>query len=49
MSLPFGINIGPYSFTKIMKPVVFYLRLLKIVLVIYLDDILIISLSFEMC
>lgn len=47
--LPFGLNIAPYIFTKIMKPVVSYLRLLKILLVIYLDDILVIGRSFEMC
>lgn len=47
--LPFGLNVAPYVFTKIMKPVISYLRLLKILLVIYLDDLLIMGPSFESC
>lgn len=47
--LLFGLNIAPYIFTKIMKPIVSYIRLLVILLVIYLDDILIIGPSFESC
>lgn len=47
--LPFGLNVAPYVFTKIMKPVVSYLRLLGVLLVIYLDDILIIGPSLESC
>lgn len=47
--LPFGPNIAPYIFTKLMKPVVSDLRLSGILLVIYLDDILIVGPSFESC
>lgn len=39
-SLPFGLNIAPYIFTKILKPVAKILRLQGIVIIFYLDDIL---------
>lgn len=42
-SMPFGLNIAPYIFTKILKPVVKILRLRGIVTIFYLDDILIIG------
>ncbi|XP_063986037.1 uncharacterized protein LOC135167121 [Diachasmimorpha longicaudata] len=41
--LPFGLNTAPYLFTKIMKPVVGYLRNLGFLSVVYLDDILLIA------
>lgn len=41
--LPFGLNVAPYIFTKIMKEVTRYLRRKNILLVVYLDDILIIG------
>lgn len=41
--LPFGLNIGPYIFTKIMKPVVKQLRIENIMCIIYLNDLLIIA------
>lgn len=47
--LPFGLNIAPYIFTKLFKPVVSYLRLKGIFLVVYLDDILIIASSKSKC
>lgn len=48
--VPFGLCTAPYIFTKIMKPVLLYLRFyLKIVLVLYLDDFLIFGESFAQC
>ncbi|KAK3094975.1 hypothetical protein FSP39_008608 [Pinctada imbricata] len=44
-SLPFGLASGPRLFTKIMKPLVAFLRRIGIRLVIYLDDILIMNQS----
>jgi hypothetical protein len=46
-AMPFGLNIAPRVFTKIMKPVVASLRSQGIRLIIYLDDILIIASSVE--
>jgi hypothetical protein len=45
LCLPFGLCTSPYTFTKIMKPVVNKLRLQGIVLVLYLDDFLFIHKS----
>jgi hypothetical protein len=42
-SLPFGLNIAPSMFTRLMKPVVGFLRKRGIRLVLYLDDMLIIG------
>jgi len=41
--LPFGLSSAPRTFTKVMKPLVVYLRSLGIRLVIYMDDILILA------
>ena len=41
--LPFGLSSAPRTFTKVMKPLVAYLRSLGIRLVIYLDDMLILA------
>ncbi len=41
--LPFGLNIAPERFTRIFKPVLSYLRQQAIKVLIWLDDILIIS------
>ncbi len=41
--LPFGLNTAPRIFTKLLKPVVAFLRTRNIRLLIYLDDILIIG------
>ncbi|CAD6227319.1 GSCOCG00011975001-RA-CDS, partial [Cotesia congregata] len=38
--LPFGFCESPYVFTKLMKPVMTYLRSMGFLSVIYLDDIL---------
>ena len=42
-SLPFGLNIAPSVFTRLMKPVAGFLRKRGIRLVLYLDDMLIIG------
>lgn len=47
--LPFGLNIAPYIFTKLMRPVIQYLRIKGILSVIYLDDLLLFSHSWEDC
>jgi len=47
--LPFGINVAPRVFTKLLKPVVANLRERGFISVIYLDDILIISSSICNC
>jgi len=43
--LPFGLSSAPWAFTKLMRPIVAYLRKAGIRLVIYLDDILIMAQS----
>lgn len=48
-SLPFGLSTAPFVFTKVLRPVVTYLRKLNIRCVIYLDDLLILGSSFEEC
>ena len=47
LALPFGLNTAPRIFTKLLKPVVAYLRTRNIRLLIYLDDILIIGSSVQ--
>lgn len=47
--LPFGLSSAPYVFTKIMKPVVSYLRKLGYLSVVYLDDWAIIGNTKEDC
>ena len=49
LCLPFGLCTAPYVFTKIMKPVLHFLRSIGIILVIYLDDILKIANSRDEC
>ena len=41
MTLPFGLNSAPHTFTKLMKPVVAVIRRLAVRLILYLDDMLI--------
>nr|CAI5869207.1 unnamed protein product [Callosobruchus analis] len=45
--LQFGLSMAPYIYTKILKPVLTYLRCLGIVCVGYLDDILLITSSYQ--
>ncbi|CAK1602664.1 unnamed protein product [Parnassius mnemosyne] len=47
--LPFGLSSAPYVFTKLMKPIVTYLRKQGFSSVNYLDDFLCIENSFEKC
>lgn len=47
--LPFGLSCSPRIFTKLMKPVVEYLRSRNHVSVIYLDDMLLIGQSYNQC
>lgn len=47
--LPFGLNRAPYTFTKLLKPIVSHLRERGVLLVIYLDDLLILGDSYEEC
>lgn len=47
--LPFGLNTAPYTFTKIMKPVISYLRELGYLSVIYLDDLLLLGETHAVC
>ena len=47
--LPFGLSCAPYVFTKIMKPIVTYLRKLGFISVIYLDDLLLIGENYIDC
>lgn len=48
-ALPFGLSTAPYIFTKIMRPVVSYLRQRGFHSVIYLDDFLFLGSSPEEC
>lgn len=47
--LPFGLNIAPYVFTKVLRPVVAHLRQQKWQSVIFLDDCLVFSNTEEKC
>lgn len=47
--LPFGLCTAPYVFTKVLKPVMKYLRSRGIVSVQYLDDIFLIGNSYTSC
>lgn len=47
--LPFGLNVSPSIFTKVLKPVVAHLRSLGFSSVIYLDDLLLLEASFSKC
>lgn len=47
--LPFGLNIAPLVFTKLMRPVMQYLRSQGFISVIYLDDLFLIGHSYLEC
>jgi len=47
--LVFGLNVAPYVFTKLLRPVVSHLRSLGILLVIYIDDILLMASTYNKC
>lgn len=46
-AMPFGLSSAPWAFTKLMKPILGFLRERGIRLVIYLDDILLMNQSAE--
>lgn len=48
-ALPYGLCTAPSVFTKLLKPVISYIRSLGYTIVIYLDDILCIANSYETC
>lgn len=41
--LPFGLNVSPYFFSKIVRPIVSYLRSIGIRVVIYVDDLIVMA------
>ena len=47
--LPFGISSAPRKFTKLLKPIIAYLRLHGTVIVIYIDDLWITAQTFAEC
>ncbi|XP_036150166.1 uncharacterized protein LOC105830632 [Monomorium pharaonis] len=47
--LPFGLNVAPLIFTKVMRPVVNQLRKKGLLSIIYLDDILLVASSRQSC
>lgn len=47
--LLFGLSTAPYTFTKILKPVISYLRELGYLSVIYLDDLLLLGETHATC
>lgn len=47
--LPFGLCTAPYVFTKLLKPVIRYLRSSGFMSVLYLDDFLCIGSSYQEC
>lgn len=47
--LPFGLSTAPYVFTKILKPIMEYLRHRNLISVIYLDDIFCVGRDFNDC
>ena len=48
-AIPFGLSTAPYLFTKLVKPVVAWLRQKGFKSVVYLDDFLMIGTSREEC
>lgn len=47
--LPFGLSVAPFVFTKLLKPVIEYLRGRHMISVIYLDDIFCIGRNYDEC
>ena len=47
--IPFGLNVAPWLFTKVMKPVVNFLRSENLISVVYLDDWLCFGSSYDEC
>ena len=49
LCMPFGLSSAPRKFTKLLRPVVCFLREKGIILVIYIDDIWISAMTFRAC
>eukprot|EP00736_Rhodelphis_marinus_P005269 Rmarinus@m.22913 len=47
VAMPFGLNIAPREFTKLLRPVIGFLRERGVRCIIYLDDILVVAESME--
>lgn len=47
--LPFGLSTAPYTFTKLLKPVIGHLREQGYLSVIYLDDLLLLGETHTSC
>lgn len=47
--LPFGLSVAPQLFTKLMKPVIYYLRNLGLKSVLYLDNFLLLGETYSEC
>ena len=47
--IPFGLNVAPWLYTKIMKPVINHLREKQFISVVYLDDWLCLGRSYDEC
>ena len=47
--LPFGLSLGPYIFSKVMRPLVRYWRSKALSIVVYLDDGISAAQSFSKC
>ena len=47
--LPFGLSVGPYIFSKVMRPLVRYWRSKALSIVVYLDDGISAAQSFSKC
>ena len=47
--MPFGLSSAPRKFTKLMKPIIIFLREKGIVLIIYIDDIWVTAQSYHSC
>ena len=49
LGLPMGLTCSPRIFTKVSKAVVTVLRLKGVIIIIYIDDILVLGMTFEEC
>ena len=47
-ALPFGLGVGPHYYTKLLKPVIAFLRRIGVRIIIYLDDMILLTQSSHM-
>ncbi|MCG7869237.1 MAG: hypothetical protein JAY74_23055 [Candidatus Thiodiazotropha taylori] len=47
-ALPFGLGVGPRYYTKLLKPVIAFLRRIGVRIIIYLDDMILLNQSSQM-